>query len=814
MIVSEINAEVKVPVRVDGDIRLSLIKHFPYASLTFERVSIDDVLMKGRRKLLKVEEVSFLCNLYSLLGNEIEFSKIVVRDGELNPYTNEFGKNNFDILKAPTESTGSKISVQLKKLQIKGVQFTYRDKTQGTSIDLRLKDVQLKGNFKEENFELDAKGKIRVASISSNGEEFIADRNISAEIILEVDKVKQKYNFKKGKLAVEETEFSITGFLVSMKNGIKLDFKFLSDGKDMQQLFSLVPQRYKDGFASADGSGAYSVAGDVKGMIGKSSLPKVNVSLDLKDSELKFGNYNKLLRNVNATARYELDENGNDKVVISNFNCTLNDLPFSFRLSLLKLSDPDFDFYANGVLHLSELSSFIPDSILQDIGGAITFNNFHLKGRKSDFIEVENSTLTGSGEFKFSEVEFRQNGITYGNINGLLKYENQIIEAQNFTLNFLSTDFNFGGSIENLFPFVYNLSAKRKSNEVILSINGKISTQTFNLTAILDAYDRKNRPLAQRKEKLNIREVFSMKGNLDVEIGKFIFRRMEFGDLKTNLQVSPGQVQINNLSTHSMGGDIRTRGLISFTPENSLNLKIDVSAVELDVSKIFGQCENFGQTTLTDKHLKGTMTASVSLDATWQNYKKLNEKNLSSMVDFKIKNGELINFEPLKAASKFIRVEELKNIRFADFENTIKIANGRIDIPEFEIKTSALNLIFFGHHSFDNTIDYHFKINLHKVLAQKFNRSRTDVEYIETDPYEGVNLYLLMTGNLNNPEIKFDKSSTRKKIQADFRNEKAVWKDLLRNTPAKTDAHEQKREEKYFNVKEQPQFIDFDTTSN
>ena len=160
-----------------------------------------------------------------------------------------------------------------------------------------------------------------------------------------------------------------------------------------------------------------------------------------------------------------------------------------------------------------------------------------------------------------------------------------------------------------------------------------------------------------------------------------------------------------------------------------------------------------------------------------------------------------------------VRIEELKDIRFSDLENTIKIANSRIDIPEFEIKTSALNLIFFGFHHFDNTIDYHFKINLHKLLAQKFRRNRSDEQYIESDPYEGVNLHLTMKGNLGNPEIKFDKALTRNKIQTDFKNEKSVLKDLLKNSSKKIDNQENRREEKYFNVKEQPQFIEFDSTS-
>ena len=813
-IVSEINEQITVPVQVKGNIGFSLLKHFPYASLTFNEVSIDDRLQKGNKKLLSAGEVSFLCNIYSLFGNQIEFSKIVLRNGEINLYKNEAGKNNFDIVKQKKGEEKSELSIQLKRAQIKNVTFTYVDKAQLVNVNLKLNEVALKGNFNDEQFELDTKSKIHINRIAVNGEDFMSGKNITAEVTLEVNKAQQKYNFRKGEIVVDETVFSITGFFASLKAGTQLDFKLLNEGKDIQQLFALFPEKYRNIFANANGTGEYSIAADVKGMVNRNSFPKINVIANLKNSELKLGAYNKLLKNVNASAKYELDENGNDKITISNFNCTLNDLPFNFKLTLEHLANPMFDFYANGVLHLTEVASFIPDSVLQDLDGTVKFNNFHLKGKREDFSIVENSTLTGSGEFKLSEVEFRQNGITYGNINGLLKYENQIIEAKDFTLNFLSTDFNFTGSIENLFAYIFNLATKRKANDVVLGVNGKVKTQTFNLTGILDAYDKKNRTAEQRKEKVNIREIFSMKGNMDVQVSKFIFRKMEFNDLHTNAQIVPGLIRINQLSARAMNGDVRTTGLIEFTPENSLAIKIDVTAVDLNIPQIFKECENFGQQTLTDKNLKGTISTAISLAANWKNYKELDMKTLSAIIDFDIKNGELINFEPLRAASKFIRVEELADIRFADLANTIKIENERIDVPEFEIKTSALNLMFFGFHHFNNDIDYHLKINLHKLLAQKFNRSAQDFQYIENDPYEGVNIYLTMSGNLSALVIKLDKASTRNKIQSDFKSEKQVLKDLLKNAPKKVDAYEQKREEKYFDLREEPKFMDFDTSNN
>jgi len=810
-LIAEINARVTVPVKAEGGISLSLFKHFPYGSVTFSRVTIDDKFDRKNKKLVRVEEISLLCNIYSLFSDKIEFSKIVLRNGELNLYKDESGKMNFDILKPTKNDSKQKLTIQIKKAQIKEVKFVYSDKSQGTAVDLKVNEVVMSGNFDEEDFELTAKSQISVNRIEANGEKFLSNRNVSAETILNVDKAKNKYSFKNGKISIDESEFSINGFFTLLKNETQLNFNLKNEGNDMQQLFSLFPEKYKASFTEATGSGEYAIAVSVKGMLGKSVFPSVKVSADLKNSEIKLSRYNKLLQKVNARASYELDTKGNDRIIINNFDCTLNNEPFNFKLSLENLSNPVFNFSANGVLHLNELSTFIPDSVIQDIDGRVTFSNFHLQGKKDDFNDVENSTLLGSGEFKMEGVEFRQNGISYGNINGLLKYENRIIEAHDFTLNFLSTDFNFSGNIENLFAFAYNLAVKRKANDVVLGVNGKVKMQTFNLSAMLDAFGKKNRPQTVLREKINPREIFSIKGNLDVEVGKFIFREMQFDDVKTNLQVAPGIVQINHLRSYAMEGELKTTGQIAFTQDNTLSMKIDLVAVDLNIPKIFSECENFGQSTLTDKHLKGKVSTSISLNADWRNYKDLDMKTLSAVIDFRITNGELNKFEPLRAASKFVRVEELENIRFADLENTIKIANGRIDIPEFEIKTSALNLMFFGFHNFDNTVDYHLKVNLHKLLAQKFRRNTSNEQFIEEDPYEGVNLYLTLTGPINNLNIKFDKAGIRKKIQTDFRNERQVLKDLLNNSRKKIDENEQKREEKYFDVKEEPQFMDFDT---
>jgi len=818
-IVAEVNEQISVPVKVGGDISLSLLKHFPYASLTFEKVSIDDKLRGGNKKLLNVEEFSFLCNIFSLFGDHIEFSKVLVRGGELNLYKDATGKVNFDILKpSPPGKPGSpgKLSVQLSSAEIKNVKFTYADLGQALNIDAVLKQTEFKGDFTDGLSEMELKGLLHANDFTAGSEGYAANRELKVDVILNIDKNTDKYDFKKGDIGVDGCDFRVTGFFALLKVGTQLDFQLRNSGENIQRLFSLLPAKYKRTFANAEGKGEYMVTAGIKGVVSRSSSPTFNLNIELKNSELKLGKYDKLLKKVNASATYESNGKGADKLVISNFNCVLDGQPFNFNLIIVNLSNPAFDFYADGAIKLVEFSTFVPEDVMQDLDGSVEFHKFHLKGRKADFMNPANSTLNGSGEFTLRGVQFKTNEVSYTNINGSLTYNNHIINAQNFTLNFLESDYNFTGTIDNLLAYVYSLSVDRGADNVVMDISGKVNCRTLNLNGIFDTYNKKSQsPVEQGGKKITIRDVLNMKGNLDISIGKFIARKMEFDNLQANLQIAPGMIMINSLTTATMSGNIRGRGLLTFTPQNSLQAKCEASAVQLDIPKIFYECENFGQSTLTSKNLSGTISTSVSFYAEWFNYSTLNRKSMSAVADFNITNGHLVDFEPIRAASAFIKLNELNDIRFADISNHIEIENGQIVIPEFEIQNSALNLMLSGHHNFDNTADYHFKINLHKLMAKKFGGRQRDLEdYIETDPYEGLNIYLSMTGDMSNPKIKYDKATARKKMVNDLKQGTTELKGLFKGNAKKTNENEAKREDKYFKVPQEPKFLDFDTTGN
>jgi hypothetical protein len=126
-----------------------------------------------------------------------------------------------------------------------------------------------------------------------------------------------------------------------------------------------------------------------------------------------------------------------------------------------------------------------------------------------------------------------------------------------------------------------------------------------------------------------------------------------------------------------------------------------------------------------------------------------------------------------------------------------------------DIQSNALNLQLKGTHSFDNQINYGIKVNLKKLLAAKFKKNNNDT-YIEEDPYEGTNIFLTLKGDISNPSIAYDKSSVKEKMKEDFKKEKETLKNLFKKDSEIQTNKDNSKEDKYFQTKEKPVFIDFE----
>ncbi|MFN8310142.1 MAG: AsmA-like C-terminal region-containing protein [Chitinophagales bacterium] len=807
--VEKINAQIAVPVKVSGGITLSLFKHFPYASISFKNVTINDKLRPGKT-LLQLEELSLLMNVPSLFKEEQEVTKIYAGNGDIDIFINNKGAANYDIFKTDDKVAASKFKVLLKTATLEDIRLGYYNEEKNELVVAALNHLTLSGNFSDKEFDLNTNADVKVRLVQVNEEKYIENKAMTADMLLHVDQIQQKFSIQRAALEVAKNEFVLSGYWKSMRNRTDVNFKAESKGEDVANLIALIPDQLRKNLVGADGNGNYTITATVIGSVSKGVNPEVKVEAMLRDATIRLPKLSRALEKVNASGFYKLKADGADELQVKKFESYFHNEPFGFSLDLRKISAPDFDLSAHGTVDVEEARSFFGDSILENAEGKIDIADLHLSGNIPSWKQLDQAAVRGEGALKLREVEFQTDGITYGNINGTIQFEDEKLRISALSINFLNTDFLFNGTVEN--PLNYGLGlAKKKTENITLGFNGDLKMKVCNLGNMIAAYDKKKKRAAAEGDKIDIRNVFNMEGALRLSIGKLIYNKMNFNEVSGEVSLSPHHINLSRLTSHAMGGNIAATGAVAFLQDKEMELLLDLKIDKVELPQIFQQCDNFGQTTLTDKNLKGDITATTQFKTVWKNYKDVDLHQLEGQLQCRIGNGELLNFEPIRAASQFIKVEELNRIVFSELSNTLFIKNGVISVPQMEVNSSALNLMLNGTHTFENQIDYHLKINLTKLLAAKFSRRNADVQYIEEDPYEGTNLFLTLSGPLSDPHIHYDKKAVNSKIKQDFADEREELKSLFKNEkPKAKNEKERTREDKYFDTRSEPVFMDLD----
>ncbi len=181
--------------------------------------------------------------------------------------------------------------------------------------------------------------------------------------------------------------------------------------------------------------------------------------------------------------------------------------------------------------------------------------------------------------------------------------------------------------------------------------------------------------------------------------------------------------------------------------------------------------ENFGQKELTDKNVKGRLDSKILINAFWdEDFNFLDEK-LYVLMDLTIREGELIDFKMMEDFSKFVKIEDLKQIRFTDMRNQLSIKNSVLTIPSMFLQSNALNLTLAGKYGFNNDVDFKFKINAGQIISSKFKRFNPLRNPKKAKKNGWFNIYVGMEGNLYG-KLNFD--------YTDKKDAKAVLDDKLK----------------------------------
>jgi hypothetical protein len=197
------------------------------------------------------------------------------------------------------------------------------------------------------------------------------------------------------------------------------------------------------------------------------------------------------------------------------------------------------------------------------------------------------------------------------------------------------------------------------------------------------------------------------------------------------------------------------------------------------VKQLLSAFDDFNQKAIQSSQIDGSIGVEADLEMKWDQDFNFNKPAFKAIAKLKFKDGQLNQYEPLYALSKFVDLEALKNLKFKELENTLEIKQEQVTIPEMYIQTNAMNLLLSGQHTFDNVLDYRLKITLSEIINRK--RKVQSNEFGEEDEKPGqINLFLRIKGPPNHLKFTYDHKAVKEKISQELKKEGADLKEILK----------------------------------
>jgi hypothetical protein len=464
-------------------------------------------------------------------------------------------------------------------------------------------------------------------------------------------------------------------------------------------------------------------------------------------------------------------------IYVNTFKAILNKSPMEGNFSIVDFTNPFIDgsikanFELEEVKEILKLDTFTVFKGSADLRLQIACSLEQLK--QQDIAKAKQGQLSGSLLLKEGNIQMINEQTSYNHIEADLFADDSYIIVK-------LLHFSHGNSQVELKGELSNYQALLNKNDSKALLKAYFNSTNFELEDWLP----KNQVKSNNSAKGNDLYLNNIDLKLKANIARFKFDNFIATNLASYVYFKEKQFRFDSLFFNAMDGKANANGAIELQDKGGFDLICDARLSKISISKLFEQLNNFGQKTLTDKNIAGKLSAEIKFRSSWSNLNHIISESILADATVLITDGELNNFTPMNKLSKFVSVSELSHIKFNELANTISISNQKIYIPQFQIKSSAMNLYCSGTHDFNNNIDYHFKVTLSELLSKKRKREtpkNNEFEEIEEDQEGKTTLFISMTGNIENPKIKFDKKELKQFVKDEIKNEKQTVKQLLKD---------------------------------
>lgn len=257
--------------------------------------------------------------------------------------------------------------------------------------------------------------------------------------------------------------------------------------------------------------------------------------------------------------------------------------------------------------------------------------------------------IEGSIDIKGAEIKYIPRNILLKGLGGTVKFLKDDLVVEKFKGVVGSTKLEMNGIAEK---FISVLNSQPEK----VNVQWKVYSPDINLedfTVFLSENNAKTKHQQKTPGPTSkIDKVFTDGDiSLSLESPRMHYKKFMATKVLAAVVLGKAEITLKNVSFNHANGTMEVTGKVKNMPKYN-PVTVITKMRKMDVPLLFTAFDNFGQDAITNKNLKGTLSADVKYSTLISDKAQLMPKSADGTINFLLENGELNNFEPLQEVSK------------------------------------------------------------------------------------------------------------------------------------------------------------------
>ncbi|MBS1638341.1 MAG: AsmA family protein [Bacteroidetes bacterium] len=708
MLIDKLESDYGVSVKV-GHVSVGILEGWPDATVKLEHVTIRS-LQPGAdtTAMFRAGKIGLSLNLPKLISKKFQINSVSVENAFITLVKDSADVCNFK-LKSVRDTSASKSGIQfdIKKVILKQVSFRFLNHERKQDIHFLCKHNTIKLKHYADGIKANLQGSVLFHQFLFKPEKGPFLQNTPADLKLDVSVFsthKIIFVAPSSGMTISGQAFQLSAY-ANLNEPRLLVLNVKANDLNYKKSLPLLNYNIRHSLRQINLSNTLDVDAMLVIALGKKQDPQMIIHVKGHNNDVEIGNSKVPYKHVrfdgsiiNIAFPGKEPDMQNACIVFHHIRGEVYQFPFTANLKIRNLRKPDIDVHASMQIDASKID-FKPGQEFVLSGNCIAGISYQgpVYGLNRESFLNDPMKLYATVQFNNLSYREKQNAFLY-TVNGNAIVTNKDLKFSKLAVQTAGGKLLIDGFAQGFTSYIFG-----NSNGFKTSVSA--TAGSFDLNPFISKDDK----VTKKTNTAKLNEASQSKFQFDIKLKakQLTARKIIATNVDAELQYANELLNVSKLNMNACKGSLAIKGNL----EKLTDLNATVTASEVDIRTLMEQFENFGQNTVVSTNVLGTVNIHASFQSKLDNSMKIVPTSMIAQVYLTLKDGHLLEYEPLQNVSNYIfRKRNFNDITFSQLEQTFDVHGYEMKIDHLEIASNVLNLYVDGIYNFKGESNINLKI--------------------------------------------------------------------------------------------------------